>query len=66
MASPFGFFLLTIVLSVFSRLLITPFVSSTFLSIRIYDKGDDFYLAIINFPHLDSNIVTAPTKLIYI
>ena len=28
--------------------------------IRLYDKRVDFNFAIINFPHLDSNIPTAP------
>jgi hypothetical protein len=30
------------------------------LSTRLYDKRDDFNIAIINFPHLDSNISFSP------
>jgi hypothetical protein len=30
------------------------------LSTRLYDKRDDFIIAIINFPHLDSNISFSP------
>jgi hypothetical protein len=35
-------------------------------SIRRYDKGDDYNFAIINCPHLDSNIPTAPAYGVYI
>ena len=35
-------------------------------STRLYDKGDDSNFAIINIPHLDSNIPTAPAYEVYI
>ena len=36
------------------------------LSTRLYDKRDDFNFAIINFPHLDSNIPLSPSYGVYI
>jgi len=36
------------------------------LSIRFYDKRDDFNFAIIHFSHFDSNIATAPVYGVYI
>ena len=33
---------------------------------RLYDKRDDFNVAIINFPHLHSSILTAPAYGVYI
>jgi len=36
------------------------------LSTKLYDKRDDFNFAIINFPHLDGSIQTAPDYTVYI
>ena len=34
--------------------------------ISIYDKRDDFTFRIVNFPHMDSNILTNPAYSVYI
>ena len=36
------------------------------LSIRLYDKKDDFNFAIVNFPFLSSNIPSGPVYGIYV
>ena len=40
--------------------------SNGFVSSKIYDKRDDFYFDIINFPFLDDAVPGAPSYAIYI
>jgi hypothetical protein len=42
------------------------FYTNDHLSTSLYDKRDDCNIAIINIPHLDSNIPTSPAYGVYI
>ena len=42
------------------------FYTNDHLSTSLYDKRGDCYIAIINIPHLDSNIPTTPAYGVYI
>ena len=42
------------------------FISNGFVSSKMYDKRDDFYFNIVNFPFLDGDVPRRPSYGVYV